>query len=256
MARTTAGSSAYWVAPGAPKPASRLTVDNIALEFWKIASIVALTDEVLRLSTPSAEAVVRRDLIGALAELRDVSFIDPTIAAVANTSPASISYGAPSVTSTGATVANICTDVAAMFALGIAGNISYATGVFVMHPRTAVYLSQLRSAADVFAFGSVRPNGGTFFGLPVITSNSVPVDTGNDTYLFLIDAQEVLLAEGAVTIDASREASLQIDDAAQAGAQSQTSLWQSNLTALRAEQYLNWKLAHAAGCVVLAGVSY
>ena len=45
--------------------------------------------------------------------LRDGVPLDPTIAAVANTSPASISYNAPSVTSTGATVANICTDIAA-----------------------------------------------------------------------------------------------------------------------------------------------
>jgi HK97 family phage major capsid protein len=235
---------------------SRLTVDNISLGFSKISSIVVLTEELIRLSTPAAEAVCRRDLIGALAAYMDQQFIDPTVAASTDVSPASISYGATSISSTGSNIAAVCTDVRAMFAAGFAGNVSYSTGVWVMHPRTATYLSMLRSTGDVFAFGTITPKGGTFFGLPVITSNAVPIDTGADTYIFLIDAQEVLLAQGAVDIDASNQASLQVSSAPSAGAQQEVSLWQNFMVGLKAEQFLNWKRAHDAGVIVLEDVSF
>ena len=53
---------------------------------------------------------------------------------------------------------------------------------------------------------------------------------------------EILLADdGGVTIDVSREASLQMDNAPTAGAQSLVSLWQNNMVALRAERFINWK---------------
>lgn len=46
--------------------------------------------------------------------------------------------------------------------------------------------------------------------------------------------------DGGVSIDMSMEASVQMNDAPSAGAQSLVSLWQNNLVGIRAEQYINW----------------
>lgn len=256
MPRTVSGSSAGWVGEGKPKPVSKMSFDTVTLAWNKIAGIVVLTEELVKFSNPAAEAIVRQDMIDTIAEFTDQQFIDPTVTATA-TSPASITQGITGVPSTGATVATIMTDVQSIFKKLIAGNITPKAGVWVMHPRTALYLSMLRTAQDVYAFPGINMYGGTFYGLPVVTSASVPIDTGDDTYIVLMDAAEVYLAdEGGVALDVSREASLQMDSAPSDGAQSLVSLWQNNLVGLRAERFITWKRRRDAAIAVLEDVSY
>jgi len=79
----------------------------------------------------------------------------------------------------------------------------------------------------------------------------------DSTNIYLIDAAEVMLADdGGVTLDVSREASLQMDDAPSAGAQSLVSLWQNNLIGLRAERYINWMKRRATAALFISGVTY
>jgi len=257
MPRATAGSTSGWVGQGNPKPVSRMTFDQVSLTYHKIATIVVLTEELVRLSNPAAESIVRQDMMDAVAQFTDQQFIDPTVTASGTTSPASVTNGATSHSMTGATIANITTDVSTMFADFSTANIDLATGVWVMHPRSARYLSMLRTTQDIFAFPGITQNGGTFFGIPVITSNSVPIDTGADTYIFLINQSDILLADdGQVTVDVSREASLVMDSAPTNPATSTVNLWQSNLVGLRAERYITWTRRRAAAVSILEDVSY
>jgi hypothetical protein len=67
-----------------------------------------------------------------------------------------------------------------------------------------------------------------------------------------VKASEILLADdGGVTLDVSREASLQLDGAPSDGAQSLVSLWQNNMVAIRAEREINWarRRAEAVGYI-------
>ena len=101
-------------------------------------------------------------------------------------------------------------------------NMGLGTGVWVMSASLAIRLSMMRTNQDSKAFPELTVNGGTFYGLPVIVSNNV---TGSgspgDQFLILISQNEVLLAdEGQMMLDASQEASVQMNDAPSAGAQS------------------------------------
>lgn len=106
----------------------------------------------------------------------------------------------------------------------------------------------MTNALGQLEFLTIDMNGGTFMGLPVIVE-SVPANpgsgspaTGAGQRLILAKASEILLADdGGVTIDVSREASLQMDSAPTAGATELVSLWQNNMVALRAERFINWK---------------
>src|SRR5690606_4865057 len=80
-------------------------------------------------------------------------------------------------------------------------------------------------------------SGGTFFGLPVVLSENVVANpgsgspiTGDGGRIILAKASEILLADdGEVLLDASREASLQMDSAPSnppVAATVLTSLWQ------------------------------
>jgi len=95
--------------------------------------------------------------------------------------------------------------------------------------------------------------------MPVVTSANVPIDTGNDTYIVLMDASEVFLADdGGVTLDVSREASVVMTDASGAKdtAGSLVSLWQNNMIGIRAERFVTWKRRRTAAVGYVDDVSY
>jgi HK97 family phage major capsid protein len=99
--------------------------------------------------------------------------------------------------------------------------------------------------------------GGTFFGIPVVTSNAVPIESDATTSIVLMDASQIFLAdEGGITLDVSMEASLQMDGAPSAGATTLVSLWQNNMVGLRAERYINWQRRRDAAVAVLSQITY
>jgi HK97 family phage major capsid protein len=63
----TAGATVNWVGEGAPKPLTSLAFDSITLDFAKIAGIIVLNDELVRLAAPSAELLVRNGLAASVA---------------------------------------------------------------------------------------------------------------------------------------------------------------------------------------------
>jgi HK97 family phage major capsid protein len=264
MPRQTSGASAGWVGQGAPKPVSKLQFDTVSMTWAKIAVIIALTEELVRYSSPSAEALVRQDMVDAISQFMDSQFLDPSVAASANVSPASLTYGVTGTASTGDTAALITADVKTLLQRFVAANHIIKNGVWVMNPRTALHLSLLRTLQDLQAFPGMTMTGGTFFGMPVLTTGAIDLDiaygsppSGESTNIYLIDAAEVMLAdEGGVTLDVSREASLQMDDAPSSGAQSLVSLWQNNLIGLRAERYINWLKRRATAALFISGVQY
>lgn len=259
MPRQTSGASAGWVGQNKPKPVSSLAFDTVSLAWSKIAVIIALTEELVRFSNPSAVAVCQQDMIDTIAQFMDEQFISPSVAAVSNVSPASVLNGVTATPSTGATVAAVTTDVKTLMQRFATANHTPRVPYWVMNPRTALALSLLRTSQDVFAFPNITMTGGTFFGIPVVTSGSVSLDYGSPsaTYIALVDAAEILLADdGGVTLDVSREASLQMDSAPSDGAQSLVSLWQNNLIGLRAERYVNWLKRRASAAYFIDGITY
>jgi len=254
--RQTAGSTSSWVGEDDPKPVSRLSLETITLGHTKIATIVVLTEELVQDSDPSAEALVQRDMLASIRAYSDAQFIDPTVSASGTIRPASITNGLTTHNMTGTAVANVLTDVQTLMGGFITANIGFEGAVWVMHPRTALYLSMLLSPLGTMQFPGLSVSGGTFMGFPVITSASVPIDTGADTYIILISAPDILMADKGLVVDVSREASLQMDSAPSDSAASMISLWQKNLVGLRAERRINYRRRRDAAVQVLSAVSY
>lgn len=250
MPGQTSGSSVNWVGEGAPKPVSALAFDTTTLRFTKAAGIVVLTDELVRFSNPSAEAIVQGDLIASMTQFLDRDFVDPAKAEVADVSPASITNGVTPIQASGTTADALKADVRALYAAFLAENMTPAGSVWIMTPTMAMTIGMMQNALGQPEFPGIDMNGGTFFGLPVVVSENIPRQVAVEgppaipagERIILAKASEILLADdGGVTIDVSREASLQMDGAPAAGAQSLVSLWQNNMVALRAERFINWK---------------
>ena len=248
----SSGSTVGWVGEGAGKPVSKLQLSSSTLGFAKAAGIVVITQELARFSSPSAELLVRDDLAAQMIYFLDQQFIDPGVAAVANTNPASILNGASNVrqaAATWTTMANVLTDVKVLLGTFAANEINLdANSYWVMTPDTALALSLLlNTGGTAFAFPEITISGGTFLGLPVIVSNSVPHSVSAGAIVALVKANEVFLADdGQVAIDVSQEASLLMDSApttqtsATPTGSSVVSMFQTNSIAIRAERIINW----------------
>jgi len=233
-AQTTGGVVA-WVGELKPKPVSAMAFAMENLGFNKVAAIVVLSQELVRFSNPSAEAVVRDSLVKDIAAYIDGQFINPAVAAVAGVNPASITNGAP----TAAATTNPLADILGLINHFATNNIPVDGLTFILSPANALALSFRTNLDGSPEFPGIGINGGTYKGLQFITSN---VATTN---VVALAPQYILMADdGGVTIDASTEASLQMDSAPASPVDATTvyaSMFQMNAVALRAERYITWK---------------
>jgi HK97 family phage major capsid protein/HK97 family phage prohead protease len=237
----TGGGTYQWVGQGAPKPVGKLAFATITLGITKCAGIIVITEELARTSTPSAEEVIRRDMVAGIAQFLDQQFIDPAAAAVAGVSPGSVTNGVTPITTAGTSPANARTDVQAMANAMTALNISTAGAVLVLSETNALAFTNALNPLGQPLFPGATQSGGTIMGYQAVASQAA------GTTVALIQPNQVLYADdGGVTIDVSREASLQMDTALDnppLATTLLTSLWQMNLVGLRAERFINWKKA-------------
>jgi HK97 family phage major capsid protein/HK97 family phage prohead protease len=246
----TAGGTYGWVGEAKPKPLTKLAFASETLGVTKVAGIIVLTEELVRFSNPSAEALVRADMVAGIAGFLDSQFIDPAVAAVAGINPASITNGAPTVAAT----ANPLADLMVLINFFAANNVPVDGVTIIMSPKNALALSFQTNLDGSPQFPGVGLNGGSYRGLNIVTSNTA------GTNVVALQPGLILYADdGGVTIDASREASLQMDSAPMSPADATTvyvSLFQNNMVALRAERFVNWKRASAYAVTYLTAAAW
>jgi hypothetical protein len=258
----TGGGAGYWVGEGKAKPLTSFDFARTTLEPLKVANICVLTDEVIRDSSPSAEAIVRDQLVEALKARLDIDFIDPTKTASAGVSPASITNAAANGAASGTGDADdVRADIRSLLNEYIAANNPPTSGVLIMGSGTALALSMMVNALGQSEFNGIGMNGGTLLGIPVITSEHVSAGI-----IVMLNASDIYLAdEGGFRLDMSREASVEMLDSALTGdsigvvpgtAASTVSLWQTNSVGFLAERTINWAARRASAVAYLSGVAW
>lgn len=242
-----AASTVAWVGEGAPKPVGQLGFTSTTLLIAKAAGIVAISVELAKISNPSAEALVREDLIREIAKFLDTQFLDPTVAGVAGVSPASITNGAQGIGTAGTSPDNARADIKALVTAFTNNMLPINESVFIMSEANAFALAGAITTLGVRPFPDIMATGGALLGVPVITSQAA----GNR--VILVHTPSILLADdGGVTVDISQEASLEMNTAPTSPVAAATvlvSLWQQNLIGVRAERFINWKRARTTAVV-------
>ena len=257
----TGGGAAYWVGEAKPKPLTSFDFARTTLTPLKCANIAVLTEESVRSSNPSADAIVRDSLRDAIVEAVDLAFIDPTNSGTANIKPAAITNGAGTIVSTGDDADAIRLDMRSLFAKFHAANNPPSSGVLIMPTDVAIAAAMMTNALGQPEFGSINMSGanatGTLVGFPVIVSDHL-----NDVVV-LVNASDIYEGgEGSVTVDMSREASLEMksagltQDATLGTGASLVSLWQNNLVGLRGEIEINWARRRTSAVAYLTSVDW
>jgi HK97 family phage major capsid protein len=252
----TQSSAVGWTGQGAPSKVSELGFSAATLALAKISGIVVLARELLLSSDPSAEFFLRQDLIDTIAQYQDQQFIDPSVVAVANVSPASATSGLTAVSSSGNTLSAVIADAKAAIAKLTTAGILLRNPYWIMRPSTALAIGTLTDSAGAIVFPTIGAAGGMWLGIPAVTSASVPSTTSGGSVIVLLDANEIFLAEGEVELDASENAAIQMSDSPVAGASTVTSLWQANCVGVRADKYTNWAVRRAGAVTYIDAVMF
>jgi hypothetical protein len=170
------------------------------------------------------------------------------VAAIAGVNPASITNGATAHTSTGSTTAQIISDLSTMMSLLSTWNSPF----WVMSPSTAAFLASRLTSGGSIAFPNITARGGTLYGIDVLTS----INTSG--LIVLLDAASIMYARGAIEIDRSTQASVEMDSAPAAGESSPVSaistlksFFQNDLIGIRAEQEVSYLRSSNTGVVYM-----
>lgn len=243
----TLGGTYRWVGQGGPISVGRLSLSSTSLPILTAGGIIVVTQELLRATSEASVKFLRNDLVRGIAQYLDQQLTDPTVAAVANVSPASITNAAPSVGSAGSSAANALTDIKNLLATYTATNPNTETMVMLASPAVAIALAV---AANTQTLG---PDGGTLFGVPVATSQAVGarVIVMDPTALWVAD-------DDGLEVTISAQASLEMDTSASSPPVAGTvlvSLWQHRLVGLKVRRFINWKMARA-NSVLYTNVAY
>jgi HK97 family phage major capsid protein len=255
--RQTVGSTGGWIGEGGAIKVDRLTLDSVELTPKKNANIIAVSNELLARSTPSAMAIIRDDILRGIATSIDTKFLSSD-AASAGVSPAGIqTYDGSSTASAGDTLDNITTDLKAAIAAMLTVNMPMARPIWLINPIRLNALKFIRDGLGAYAFKD-EINQGTLAGYPYLTSTSV-----TDSVVMLVDAAQVIIAtELAPEISISQDATIHMSDGPDAdigGGGSATpvqSMFQTDSTAVKAITRLDFAARYAECTQVITGVSW
>lgn len=261
--KQTGATSAQWVGEAKPAPMTGAAYSDMTVDTHKVSALVALSEDLMRTSDPKAETLIRADLIRAAAQAVDVAFADVANAGIAGIKPASVFNGtANTALASGTSAAAVRVDVAKVFGYALAANQPLDGAVWLMHPATCLQLSMMRHATSgQQEFPGITMEGGTFFGLPVVASTNVPGSAGAGYAVSLIVQPEILLAEDGISIDASREASLEFDSAPTQDGKTPTAaplvnLWQNGLVAVKVSRPITWKPRRPSAVAQITACKY
>lgn len=260
----TVGAAGAWVGEGKPIPVTAAGFSRTTLAPAKVGTIAAVTKELLESSSPAADSLIRDELANALLERMDRDFIDPSKAAVADTSPASILSGLTPIAASGTDADAVRTDLKALFSAFITAGNTPVDGVFIMPATVALTLSLMRNALGQKEFPEITMLGGKLEGLPVLVSQYVPIiATGEATagaVVALVNASDVYLGdEGGFELSLSTEAAVQMDGAPDAPATATTvltSLFQMGLVGFRVLRTVSWARRRASAAAYLNKVNW
>lgn len=207
------GASAAYIGENVNIGKSEETFGQLTLTFKKLAVLTPISNDLLRYSSPSADAIVRDDLVSSMATKEDSTFIrgagtDATPKGLLNWCVAD-----QKIAASAASLANITDNLGQLVVKLKNADIPMITPGWIMAPRTEQSLATIQNANGVFAFRD-EVVAGTLWGWPIGTTTNVPItlDTtgaGNDdeSEIYLVDFSQVLIGESqGLLVDSSQEA--------------------------------------------------
>jgi len=241
----TSSVGGAWVGQGVATPVSAGSLSSVGIGRSKAVVMIVLLGELLRSMHSQSLSTLLDSMVNGVAQYLDQQFLSHDVSAVANVSPASVTNGGTEVASTGSTAATIGADLGNM--VDSAGT-DMVSPVWIMRAKTLVHI------AATLQLPGITLKGGSLFGIPIITSASVPSAVGSPSVpgsIVLLDQSGILIAdEGHASVGLSDATSVLMDNAATLPG-AMTSLFQAGGTAARITREIGWIRTRATAAILM-----
>jgi HK97 family phage major capsid protein len=196
--RLQASSTASWIGELDGMTASQPAFDNLYFTAKKLVASVAVSNDLLRRSPLSVESIIRDDMIAQLSLAEDKQFLIGTGSAVAPAGLLNQIIAGNKITDTTASpnLQTVSQVLNALELLLTASNVDTASALFIFHPAVRSFLSTLTDSTGHYFFRDELEQG-RLLGYPYKTTTQLPTNlgTGNDTYIFFVNMNDVIVAD-------------------------------------------------------------
>jgi len=206
------GAAAAYVGENVNITKTEPTFGQVVLTFKKLAALVPISNDLLRMPTVGADNIVRDDLVAAMAQRQDLAFIRDD--GTADT-PKGLRFWAPAANllNVNATVnlSNVTGDLAALVLQLRNNDVRMLRPGWLWAPRTEMFLATIRDGNGNYAFRDEMVQRGTFWGWPFGSTTQIPINLAvTDTLeseIYLVDFADAVIGDfTSLVLDASGEA--------------------------------------------------
>ena len=254
--KITAGSSGSYIGENQNAPASQVGTGQVTLTWKKLAVLVPLSNDLVRFSSPGADAIVRDDMVRGMAERENRAFLRGT---GTDSGPKGLRYWAPTANILAATSGQLLADVTSDLGRCILAlkenNVPMTRPAWIMAPRTEQFLATIQTTTGAFVFRDEILSG-RLWKWPVAVTTEVPVnltDQGGstETEITLVDMADAVIGESTrIFVDVS-DAAAYVDSAGAV-----TSAFSQDQTVIRAIAEHDFAMRRDVSAMVMNGVTW
>lgn len=249
----TTGSSGGWIGENANITATEPVFGQITLTAKKYASLVPISNDLLRRANlASVPQVVRDDLVGDIATATDIEFIRGDGMANKPTGLRNIS-GIQTLAANGTVnLQNVTDDLGKSIQGLLDSNVRMLRPGWMFAPRTWRWLFTIRDGNGNQVFRDEMARG-TLFGFPFRITTQIPTNLGTGTdesEVYLVDFADVVIGEATSILISSS------DQAAYHDGTNVVAAFSLDQTVIRALVEVDINLRHAASVHVLTAVTW
>jgi HK97 family phage major capsid protein len=212
--KITEGLSAFYQNENAPATKTLLRTGQLKLTWRKLTALTAFSNDLGRYSNPSYDAIVRKDMVKAIAQRENQAFLRDVGTDSAPKGMRHLAANALSPIAANATVnlTNVTVDLGKMILDLLNDNVPITKGGWIFAPRTYMFLYTLLTTNGVFAFRDELSRG-TLWGYPYRVTTSVPINLTThggttESEIYFADFDDLVIGDSmALRIDASDSAS-------------------------------------------------
>ena len=220
--KVTSGVSGSYIGENTNITKSAIATGQVTLRWRKLAVLVPLSNDLLAYSSPSADTVVRDDVVRYMSSREDSAFIrdDGT-----SGTPKGMRYWAAAANLIAAngteSLANTTVDLGKLVQQLMKNNIPMTRPRWLISPRTYRYLTTVRDGNGNYAFRA-EMLAGNLWGWPFFWTTNIPetLTSGANTdatEIYIADFDDVVIGESPrLRVDASGEAAYHDGSAVQA----------------------------------------
>lgn len=203
------GASASYLGENTNLAVTQPQFGQLRLTARKLGALVPISNDLIRFATPSADTIVRDDLVRAIAQREDAAFIRDN--GLSN-APKGLRYWAPAgniiPANASVSLTNTTMDLGKLVLALKNANVRMISPGWIMSPRTEEYLMNVRDGLGNFAYRPEMLNG-RLRTWNYATTTQIPnnLGAGSESELYFADFADVVIGDVmTLRLDASTEA--------------------------------------------------